>query len=50
MFESRTAHQESEVHSARCVAPKPAVVLQRLWVTGDTYHPLYNVAMSSVTP
>jgi gluconate kinase len=32
------------------VARKLAVLLHRLWVTGDAYHPLYNVAMSSVTP
>jgi hypothetical protein len=32
------------------VARKLAVLLHRLWITGDTYHPLYNVAISSVAP
>jgi hypothetical protein len=32
------------------VARELAVLLHRLWVTGDTYHPLYNVTANSVTP
>jgi len=31
------------------VARKLAVLLHRLWVTGDTYHPLYNTATASVS-
>jgi len=30
------------------VARKLAVLLHRLWVTGDTYHPLYNSIQCSV--
>jgi transposase len=29
------------------VARKLAVLLHRLWVTGDTYHPLYNAIACS---
>jgi transposase len=42
--------KNSKKRAIVAVARKLAVLLHRLWVTGDTYHPLYNVATSSVTP
>jgi transposase len=42
--------KNSKKRAIVAVARKLAVLLHRLWVTGDTYHPLYNVAISSVTP
>jgi transposase len=42
--------KNSKKRAIVAVARKLAVLLHRLWVTGDTYHPLYNVATSSGTP
>jgi transposase len=47
MFEQ--GGKNSKKRAIVAVARKLAVLLHRLWVTGDTYHPLYNVATSSVT-
>ena len=42
--------KNSKKRAIVAVARKLAVLLHRLWITGDTYHPLYNVAISSVAP
>lgn len=42
--------KNSKKRAIVAVARKLAVLLHRLWVTGDSYHPLYNVASCSVTP
>jgi len=42
--------KNSKKRAIGVVARKLAVLFHRLWVTGDAYHPLYNVAINSVTP
>ena len=39
--------KNSKKRAIVAVARKLAVLLHRLWVTGDTYHPLYNVFITS---
>jgi transposase len=41
--------RNSKKRAIVAVARKLAVLLHRLWVTGDTYHPLYNVAADAAT-
>jgi transposase len=40
--------KNSKKRAIVAVARKLAVLLHRLWITGDTYHPLYNVSAASV--